>query len=450
MKISRQLRKAALNKAGFAPIQMTVAWAGLRLRETTGEVTRPEWWDEDGECVASVKGSYYADINARLAKLKTAVEMAQQAAEHQQVRLSEEEMRQVIRQARDPAKYAAAASAAPSAPTLAGLSVPELFQRWMQEQGAKVDLKTGRARAKTTLTNYNSTLEKLRAFEQARSQALSLPEMDLLRFYQPFRLWLMDELGQSINTFGKHIIRIRSFLAWCEDHDLPVNRKYAKFEAPSLYVGVDALTEDELRAIYALDFQSPDVRRKLYYAYSAQKGSEMDSPEFLQHVAEVELARDKFLECAYSAMHIADADAARRSDITRVPGVEDQVLRIDRGKNMSPCYVPFFDDDVFRLVELTAKYAGKTELLVPPCPTVNKLLKTIQRLAGITRLNLTTKIGRKTFVTIKVMQGTPARLVMMATGHTSETSFNRYLGVDLLKLLEQYRKYQILPTNKAA
>ena len=43
------------------------------------------------------------------------------------------------------------------------------------------------------------------------------------------------------------------------------------------------------------------------------------------------------------------------------------------------------------------------------------------------------------------MRGTPTRLVMMATGHTNEASFNRYLGVDFAKLLEQYRKYQILP-----
>ena len=449
MKITRQLRKDKLTKAGFAPIVMTVCWAGERLREFTGERTRPEWWDEAAQCVRSAKGSYYADINGRLNALKTALERAQQDADNAGEQLTVEQVNAVITRVRNPAA-AAAPAPAPKAAPLVGQSVPALFKLWMQEQGAKIDVKTGRARAKTTLANYNGTYEKLREFETARGAALDLLEMDLLRFYQPFRIWLMEELGQSINTFGKHIVRIKSFMEWCEEQELPVNRKYTKFEAPSLYVGVDALTEEELRAIYELDFRHPDVVRQLYYAYSAKQGSELDSPEFRKHVAEVELARDKFLECCYSAMHIADADAARRSNITHVPGIEDRVLQVDRGKNLSPCYVPFFDDDLFRLVELTAKYASHSEYLVPKCPTVNRLLKTIQRLAGITRIDLTTKIGRKTFVTIKVMRGTPIRLVMMATGHTSESSFNRYLGVDLLKLLEQYRKYQILPSQRAA
>lgn len=442
MEVTRQLRKDKLNKKGFAPIQLTICWHQERVRLFTGERTRPEWWDEDKQEVRSVKGSFYADINGRLAELSRALGKAEQDADNERRRLSPDEVRAAVAGVLQPETLAPAPP--PPNPKL-GKSVPALFREWIDEQGTKVSKQTGKPRARTTLSNLNGTYEKLREFEQARGEALDLEAMDLKRFYQPFWVWFTEDLKQSINTFGKHITRIRTFMEWCLDHDLKVNRQYRQFEAPSLYVGVDALTEEELKAIAALDFADAALRRKLYYAYSAKQGSELDSPEFVAHVAEVELARDKFLQCAYSSMHISDADAALRTDIKRVPGIDDRVLEVVRGKTAKPCYIPFFDDDVFKLVALTAKYAGRTEHLVPACPTVNRHLKTIAKLVGLTRLPLTTKIGRKTFVTIKVMRGTPIRLVMMATGHTTEASFNHYLGVDLVKLLEQYRKYEIRP-----
>jgi hypothetical protein len=444
MEVTRQLRLDKLTKSGYAPILITVCWNRQRLRVFSGERVQPKHWDADRECVASVPGSYYADINGRLDKIKQALEQAQQQAETNREQLTKEQVRDMVDNILNPRPAAPVVSVPAPAP-LAGLSVPELFKRWMTEQGAKVSKQTGRPRARTTLTNLNSTYEKLRQFETMRGVQLDLATMDLLHFYQPFWHWFTQDLGQSINTFGKHITRLRNFMNWCEDYELKVNRQYRQFEAPSLYVGVDALTEEELQEIADLDFAAPMVRNRLYYGYSAKQGGTLDSPEVVAYIAEVELARDKFLECCYSGMHIADADNARRTDIKRIPGIQDQVLEVKRGKTQSSCYVPFFDDNVFKLVALTAKYAGRTDELVPRCPKVNAHLKTIQRLAGIERITLTTKIGRKTFVTIKVMRGTPIRLVMMATGHSTEASFNHYLGVDLIKLLEQYRKYQILP-----
>ena len=66
MKISFQLKMGDLNKASYAPIQLTVSWAGQRVREATGELTKPEWWDKDTQLVRNVKGSYSANVNDRL------------------------------------------------------------------------------------------------------------------------------------------------------------------------------------------------------------------------------------------------------------------------------------------------------------------------------------------------------------------------------------------------
>lgn len=69
--------------------------------------------------------------------------------------------------------------------------------------------------------------------EQARGIALRLEALDLA-FYQNFRTYMLDELGQGLNTFGKHIVRLKTFLNWAElEHDLPVHRHFRKLTAPS-------------------------------------------------------------------------------------------------------------------------------------------------------------------------------------------------------------------------
>jgi hypothetical protein len=67
-------------------------------------------------------------------------------------------------------------------------------------------------------------------------------------------------------------------------------------------------------------------------------------------------------------------------------------------------------------------------------------LPTVAQLAGLTRIALTSKVGRKTFVTLKLAQGVPRTTVMQATGHRTESSFNRYVGIDETELVETYRK----------
>jgi hypothetical protein len=67
-------------------------------------------------------------------------------------------------------------------------------------------------------------------------------------------------------------------------------------------------------------------------------------------------------------------------------------------------------------------------------------LPTVAQLAGLTRIALTSKVGRKTFVTLKLAQGVPRTTVMQATGHRTESSFNRYVGIDEAELVENYRK----------
>lgn len=141
--------------------------------------------------------------------------------------------------------------------------------------------------------------------------------------------------------------------------------------------------------------------------------------------------------CCYTALRIGDMLELRPHEI------RGQLIVTDANKTDGECYIPFYDDELFRPVELVRKYAGQ----VPPDRVlpyysdvlINKLLKVVQRLAHFDRFPLTTKIGRKTFATLKVYQGVPTRIVMQATGHRTEASFNRYVGINQEELVSQFK-----------
>lgn len=150
----------------------------------------------------------------------------------------------------------------------------------------------------------------------------------------------------------------------------------------------------------------------------------------------MELARDKFLECCYLGLRISDANRAAWQHVRGNLMVLDNMA-----KNEQTVYIPFYDD-FFKSVALAERYAHRLpfDLLVPERYHTNEFLQVVQRLTGITSLKLTTNIGRTTFGTRKLYQGVPARVIMQATGHQAEEAFNYYVGVDELKLVEEFMR----------
>ncbi|WP_201980439.1 hypothetical protein [Hymenobacter rubidus] len=434
MKISLQLKMGDLNKAGFAPIQMTVSWEGKRIRVSTGCSVLPEHWDDQLQLVQVRPGTQHSSINPRLSAARTAAGEAQEQALKQSRLLPETELRAAITAALalTPAEAPAKADAGPT-------DFDGLFQQWIPVHSRRARAGSGRPLSKVAVAGLVATGARLRQYAQARGTVLRLEAMDM-SFYQDFRTYVTEELGQSVNTFGKHIDRLKSFLTWCEEElDLHVHRHYRKFVAPRKRGRVDALTEDELRRVAGLDFRDPATREQLLalrgqVREQSNRREDWSADRWMEHV---ELARDKFLECCYTGLRISDANRLAWQH------VHGQMIVLDNtAKNEATVYIPFYDDDLFKPVALASRYEHRSplDLLVPDCYRANEFLRVVQQLAGLTRLKLTTKIGRKTFVTLKLYQGVPARLVMQSTGHQTEEAFNHYVGIDEIRLLEEYMR----------
>jgi hypothetical protein len=121
-------------------------------------------------------------------------------------------------------------------------------------------------------------LQELEAYAEHRQQPLSFEGLNQ-EFYVQLRNYMLGMAGRSPRTFNTYVKRLRSFLFWAEDQGLPVPplfRRTLRLE-PS-YVGKEALTQDELLRVSALDFVSPRVKQYLAQAfpeppYSPPKGA---------------------------------------------------------------------------------------------------------------------------------------------------------------------------------
>ncbi|RPD44646.1 hypothetical protein DNI29_21190 [Hymenobacter sediminis] len=313
------------------------------------------------------------------------------------------------------------------------------MQRWLEYKQDYISLRSGKPLSKNYLNHLRHLRATLAAFEQEHKFKLTMAGMDAT-FYAKFQTYCLRELAHDVNTFGCTVKYLKNFLYWCLEHDIPVNPKFRKLEVPELYVGVEALTQAEVLSWEKVNLQSAEARAylaaniELKQRKPGQRGGR--HPLTLEdHLARIELARDKFLQCVYTGLRISDADLMAPHHI------HGKLLKIDAGKTGIQCLIPFFDDDVFKPVALVQKYASwGLPTCLPDVPLLDDYLPLIAHLAGIGRIQVTSRIGRKTFATLKIYQGVSRTQVMLATGHQTEKSFMRYLGVDEQELIAMYER----------
>ncbi|PSR56739.1 hypothetical protein AHMF7605_26205 [Adhaeribacter arboris] len=460
MEINRYPRKDRIDKEGKAPIRIMVHYYNKRLPIPTGEkVLYPDGWDEEKQKVKH-RQPFASVINQKLANIEKTIQFVFKVSNDCRIELTNANFKLLYEKV-----YAEILASGTSEIqddftnlqlqqayesyqlSLQGAMLvvkPEpdpkptliaLMHLWVNEEKERIVEATGRVMSPNTIKGLNSTVKRFIAFEQFRSEPLTLEGMDK-HFYAAFREYMLKELKQGVNNFGKHVRRLKQFLSWCEDHDeeLKINPKYVRFSAPSRYRGVDFLLLDELIAIEKLDFNSESLRSKLYFSYSNKLNEELEQAAFELYTFQLELARDIFLMCCYTGLRISDAQRLAHSDIKK------ELIIIDTQKTGEYCYIPFFDDAIFKPVAMVHRYRSSDRLVFPKCPKINHHLKLIQKLAGIDRIVLSTKVGRKTFATTKVYQGVPRHLVMQATGHKTEASFNRYIGIDEQELISIFKQ----------
>ena len=210
----------------------------------------------------------------------------------------------------------------------------------------------------------------------------------------------------------------------------------------SSYVGVEALTQAELLRIAAIDFSAPVVQAYLATAFPEPPAKVAGSGgrnalTSADHAQRTAWTRDTFLLCAYTSLRHADAQELGWQHVFP----EQELIKKLLNKTSITALIPYLDDDVFQPVPLLESYrelGGNTCLPFVRDPW--RYLPHVASLARLTRIKLGMHVGRKTYATMKVYQGIPKALVMLATGHQTEAQFNEYLGINEEELLASHRQ----------
>ena len=263
------------------------------------------------------------------------------------------------------------------------------FSEFIHESRTRVNTVTGKTLVGKTIDHYRSCLEILKEFD--KTYPIHFEGIDM-KFYGRFRSWYIGK-GRNHNTFGGKIKMIKTFLTWATYQGIQVNPIYKKFERPSKYSDAEPLTAKELEKFWSIELENEARQRAL----------------------------DIFLFLCSTGLRISDYNSLTRDNFKR------DHIKIHAQKTSGECIIPFFDDLLFRPVYLYEKYKGDLPKLSGQ--KLNKMLNLICIDQKFKRIDITSKTGRKTFATIKILQGVSPFTVMRSTGHKDYKSFRTYVGI---------------------
>jgi site-specific recombinase XerD len=290
----------------------------------------------------------------------------------------------------------------------------EVYEEYIKDGQTRISEVTDKVLSKGTLKNYQKSLNRLKAFSEKHWPGLTFKDFGL-EFESKYRDYHLDELKVDPLTYGDYIKQLKAFLAWCRARKIKVNKAYKKFYRPRKQKIPKALRKEELITLYDLNLKSdPILERDLLI----------------------------FLFMCSSAMRKSDYDGfdpSKHIEVMTIQEREVKYINIGAIKNAQECIVPYFDSLYFRpvyLVETMLQKYGKLPKIKDGVK-FNSHLKEIFELAGITRVEPTSKMGRKTYSSVYRKLGMNREMIKKITGHRDDKSLDHYIGIEPSDILEE-------------
>lgn len=274
----------------------------------------------------------------------------------------------------------------------------------------------GRILVAGTIRNYLSTKSVLKKYSSNRHIKLRF-ESITTDFYNDFIKYLNEATHArgkyKPNVIGKFIKNIKVFMRYSYENDFTFNDDFKKREFKAFKENVQTiyLTLDELEALYKLDLSDSQAQ-----------------------------IRDSFLISCYTGLRYSDIARLETKHINFDTGI----ITIMTQKTDTQVVIPIHPI----VEEILAKYGNKPPL-VHCNQATNRMVKKLCRQAGITDLIsvvetaggvkqektyekcelVTSHTARRSFATNTYKEGIPSLHIMQITGHTTESSFMRYIRI---------------------
>ncbi|WP_417371468.1 tyrosine-type recombinase/integrase [Gelidibacter japonicus] len=267
----------------------------------------------------------------------------------------------------------------------------------------------------TTYRSNNQTINLLKRFESIHG-ILSFDSINM-EFYRGFKGFLEEE-GYSVNTIGKHIKNLKTFLndALINGHTNNVIFKNKNFKAPKEITHEVYLDDIEISNLANLD---------------------------LSNYPKMQQARDIFLIGYYTGQRVSDYNGFTENDIMDING--KKYISLNQKKTGTEVNIPLRPE----IIEIRKRYDNK----FPPKMSEPVLRLKIKEAARKANINTSVKkkyikdgkkidgifpkyklvkthTARRSFCTNLYKKGKPIQEIMYFSGHKTEREFYKYIRIE--------------------
>jgi integrase len=293
------------------------------------------------------------------------------------------------------------------------LSFTELFIK-ESETGKRLSDK-GTPIQPNTIKIYRTLKKNLIEFKASKRYNLAFENIDLA-FFEDFKDYMTFEKKYATNTLSKHIRILKVIMNEAVERNLTkIAFTGKRYKAKTEQTETVYLDKAELKKLYELDLS---------------KNSRLDR------------VRDLFLVGCWTGLRFSDFNDISPKDIKR------DFIEIKTQKTKKTVIVPIHS----YVREIMQKYAGKTENSLPPTISNQKMNEYLKEIAKEAKFNelislqftkagkevvtnvakytlISSHTARRSFATNMYLDNFPTISIMAITGHTTESSFMKYIRV---------------------
>jgi len=280
-----------------------------------------------------------------------------------------------------------------------------VYDKFMTE---KINNKTGKPNATSTIERYRYNKKLLQGFEESEGVKLNFNQIDK-KFYNTFINYCTSNKTHFTNTLSRNIGLFKTFMNWAVLNRYTYKQDFQEFKNIKKEITDEvALSKEQVMEIFNFDFSNNQ---------------------------RLERVRDLFVFGCFTGMRYSNYSKMKKNDIIdshiKVRDVKDNRKQLNIPLNDYSSYLlkkydyrlPEISNQKFNVyIKEVIKIVGYTEDIKKTSKLGNEIIETVTPFYK----RISSHTARRSFITIMKTEKVPDKIIMGFTGHKSLEVFNQY------------------------
>jgi integrase len=280
-----------------------------------------------------------------------------------------------------------------------------VYDKFMTE---KINNKTGKPNATSTIERYKYNKKLLQDFEESEGVKLNFNQIDK-KFYNTFINYCISNKTHFTNTLSRNIGLFKTFMNWAVLNRYTYKQDFQEFKNIKKEITDEvALSKEQVVEIFNFDFSNNQ---------------------------RLERVRDLFVFGCFTGMRYSNYSKIKKNDIIdshiKVRDVKDNRKQLNIPLNDYSSYLlkkydyrlPEISNQKFNVyIKEVIKIVGYTEDIKKTSKLGNEIIETVAPFYK----RVSSHTARRSFITIMKTEKVPDKIIMGFTGHKSLEVFNQY------------------------